>query len=486
MIAFEVIWALIVISVYIALCLGLGYYAYLRTKHVDVEDYYVGKRQMGWLLGALTLFATFQSGYFMFGAPGLTYSMGISFMVFAWGTSAVVLPTSIILGLRIRKISKETGAITPGMLIFNHYKSLRLVRLCGLLIAIGLIPYVTIQYIAAGYGIEEITRGLIPYWLAIVIFIAITLAYTLMGGFRAVVWTDFFQGLFFWTVILVLGFWIPFAHFGGLPQMFEKLLKEAPQVLSILPGYAIILGWIAHWIAVPLAFVCQPQMFQRVIAAKSDRHFIISFLGMSLLVLIGYLGVILTGLGIRAVGLKVAAPDRAVPAYLATYSPLLGPVIVAAALAAMMSTSDSLYLSTQSLLTLDWYKSKHPEVDPKRLWRLSVYIIIGVTAASAVLAFIPGLVPLIVPFTIVSFNIAAGYLYPLIGMLFWRRATEAGAIVAMLTNFIVTLTTYVLTVYGFLPKFAAGFEYVLWGHGIAAPLFVITSLLTSRRAPTNK
>ena len=183
---------------YYVVVLGIGIWAMRRGARDDFEGYLLGGRNVGPLVTALTLQSTSMSGYMFLGAGSLAYTTGYWSLWFAAGDIGGGVLNLSIIGRRMRKFSQMMGSLTAIEYLEARYPS-PVTRLIAASLAMFLLAfYVVAQFIAGGKGMALVT-GLDYEW-ALLIALAVITLYTLLGGYLAVAYTDFFQ-----SVIMLVG-----------------------------------------------------------------------------------------------------------------------------------------------------------------------------------------------------------------------------------------------------------------------------------------
>ncbi|MDO9509252.1 MAG: sodium:solute symporter family protein [Thermovirgaceae bacterium] len=319
------------------------------------DNYFLADRKLGTVLLLGTMVATNFSAFTFFGASGAGYRDGYAFFpIMGFGTGFMAL-SFWVLGRKIRHLGRRHNAITPAELVSAMYGSPVLSLLFALVMIAFTIPYLALQPMAAGYALEELLG--LPYLWGCSIVTAIIVLYTLCGGMKAVVWTDLFQGTFM-AVLLLVALGTVASYHGGFINANREVMASNPQLFS-RPGGAgtYTIGiWFSY---ILLWFLCDPmfpQLFQRFLSAKNERAISRTMLLYPLIcTVIFFLPVSMGVLGhLSFPGLTDAQSDRIVPMMLNAISgDFMASLVVAAALAALMSTMDSQLLTLSSIFSRD-------------------------------------------------------------------------------------------------------------------------------------
>lgn len=343
-----------VVLAYFALILLIGLLARSRGKTTP-DDFFLADRKLGTFLLLATMAATNFSAFTVFGTSGAGYRDGYAFFpIMGFGTGFMAL-SFWVLGRKIREKGIIHKAITPSELVGSIYRSPFLSLLFALVMIAFTIPYLALQPMAAGYALEELLG--LPYMWGCGIVTAIIVAYTLLGGMRAVVWTDLFQGIFL-AVLLLIALGTVSAHYGGFVAANRVVMASRPDLFS-RPGGAgtYTTGiWFSYML---LWFLCDPmfpQLFQRFFSARNERAISATMLFYPLIcTVIFFLPVSMGVLGhLSFPGLSHARSDRILPLLLTAISgDFMASLILAAALAALMSTMDSQLLTLSSIFSRD-------------------------------------------------------------------------------------------------------------------------------------
>lgn len=419
--------------IYLAFMLLIGWIFYRRTR--NLSDYILGGRGLNTWVASMSAQASDMSGWLLLGLPGYAYLVGLEAAWIAIGLSVGTYLNWKFVARRLRHYTEIAGdSITiPDYFENRFHDSSKILRIVSALFILIFFLIYTSSGFVAGAKLFSTVFGL-SYPVALLIGAFVIIAYTFLGGFMAVSWTDFFQGTIMFFAVLVVPV-LGIRALGGL-QSFEISVREInPEMLNLFTGTdgrglsVIAVVSLAAW---GLGYFGQPHILARFMAIRSAerikraRHIAMIWVLISLAsaVLVGiigraYLKTFLAGVTSETVFMELV--NALVP-------PLLAGVLLAAILAAIMSTADSQLLVTSSAITEDFYKVLFRRRASSRelLWvgRLAVL-------AVAVIAYIIALNPEssvlgLVAYAWGGFGAAFG---PLILIsLFWKRMTRNGAI----------------------------------------------------------
>jgi SSS family transporter len=416
---------LYVFLAYAVLVFAIGWLSLRATR--NESDYWIAGGRLGVLVGGATLAATHVSAGTFIGTIGVMYGTGWSFgwLVLAiplgyWFTAAVLAPRFT----RVRELT------LPAFIETRYYgRGPR--ALAAVIIIIAYVVYIQAQIVAGGL-IANVMFGIPPAW-GMIAFTAILLAYTVVGGMIAVVWTDYFQ-----LAVMVLGVAValPIAvqQVGGFDSLFTLVQVVNPRTFtwdSLPPSLLFTMG-----MAFMLGSVAGPEKLTRLYAMKDMRTIRRGVL--LTIVLVTGINLTVFMLSLIAVVLFPALPtgDLAMPMITrAVLPPVLGAVLLAAIAAAMMSTVDSLLIVAGSALSHDIWRSL---IDSNVSARRSAWInragilIVGITPLLLVLSGVGR--GELVQFIVLLFTslMASSFFVPVVFGIYWRRATRQGAIAAML------------------------------------------------------
>ena len=452
---------LTIFIVYMLAMLGVGY-NFMR-KNTDEEDFYLGGRSMSKFHIGLSVVATDVGGGFSIGLGGLGFAMGLSgsWMLFtglvgAWLSAVILVPKVAELGIKHRFLT------FPQLFKFLFNKNAAVVA--AVISLIGYLGFTSSQ-ILAGAKLASATFPTLSLTTALVVMGAIAVVYTVLGGLKAVIYTDTAQWFFLMVGLFFIGIPISYYKIGGW-EVIESYLPQKMFSLSNL-GWPTFVNWFIT--IVPIWFVGM-TLYQRIYASKSPKEaqkawFIAGFLEYPIM---AFLGVVL-GLLAKVAMLKGMLPDLTVngsidpemglPVLLRTLLPagIMG-IMMAAYFSAILSTADSCLMAASGNLVTDIIgrlvsKTGLSEIKLSQVMTLLLGIIALLISAS---------MTNVLDLMLYSYAfMVSGLLVPLVGGLFFKINNANAAVAAMLVG---GVTTVVLS-----------FNAELLPFGLDANLFGITA-----------
>jgi len=368
-------WILSVFVLYLVVLAAIGVYCMRFNR--TLADFVLGGRKMGVWVTAISAQASDMSAWLLVGLPAYAYATGLSAIWMLVGCSAGIIFNWVVIAPRLRRDSERYGSLTiPDYLSSRYAGGWPLVRIAAvLIILLGYATYIASQFIAAGkvfattFGNVETPWGelSISYHEGMLIGVGIIILYTVMGGFMAVSWTDLAQGMLMVLTVVILPI-IGVIAVGSLALVGDKLHAFDPEILSVagksVDGAGIIsTSGAAFWIGLVLGnmsygpgYPGQPHILVRFMALEDPRK-------MRRAAIIGIVWSILAMAGAIAVGLiarvtlgELADKDQAMPSLaMSLMHPGIAGVMIAGAVAAMMSTVDSQLLVAASAVEQDIY-----------------------------------------------------------------------------------------------------------------------------------
>lgn len=435
----------------------------ISTKSDFLQEYFLGSREMGGLILAMTMVATYGSASSFVGGPGAAYTQGLGWVLLAMAQVVTGYFTLMILGKRFAIKSRQYKAITLVDYLKNRYESKAVVILSAASIVLFLFSAMAAQWIGGARLVETITG--LSYTTALFIFAVTILVYVTIGGFRAVVVTDTIQGIimFFGTLIILIGTIIAG---GGLPAIMADLTAENPALVSPFgaEGELTPLYVSSFWILVGVGVVGLPQVAVRAMSYKNSISMHRALIIGTFVVAFMMFGIHLTGVLARAILPGIEAPDTVMPLIVLEVLPAwLAGIVLAAPLAAIMSTVDSLLLLVSSTVVKDVYLNYvKPDADNKRIKIVTYSVTILLGTAVFILALNPP--ELLIWLNLFAFGgLEAAFIWPIVLGLYWEKGNKHGALASIISG----VGSYVF-IYQFSPD-------LLGVHSVTIP--VLLSLL---------
>ena len=380
----------LILIAYIAIVF-LGSLSGTSTNAKSPEGYFLANRGLGTLALFFTILATNFSAFYFLGFAGAGYRVGYAhYVMMALGTGFACI-SFYILGAKIWALGKYHGFITPAELIYHQTGSKALRWIFASIMLLFTFPYLALQIIGAGYILENITDGAIPYIWGTTLLTIFTIAYVWIGGMKSVAKTDLKQGLLMIFLMLVAVVVIS-NSVGGLTAAHEKVYALQPELFSregtgnAFPPkkwFSLLIFWV---FCIPMF----PQIFMRFYIAKDINTLKKSALLYGLIPLvISILPVIIGVLGhLTFPGLTGKATDQILPKMLAAHSPeWFAGLVMTGALAAFMSTLDSQLLALSTIVTRDFILPFRENVGLEqqvffgRIW-VVIFAIVGLLIAA--------------------------------------------------------------------------------------------------------
>lgn len=432
---------------YLIVIIIIGYYFYKKTK--GIEDFFIAGRGLGrWVLG-FTHEASDLSGFLLLALPGFAYLYGMAGAWMVWtGTTGVILVFALN-GITLRRLGERYGAITvPDILEIRYYDEKKhYIRIASVIIlVICAFLYVSAQCIAAA-RILELAFGF-NYSIAVLIGGSVIIIYTVLGGMRAVAWTNFFQGILMIIAVslsCILAVWAA----GGISEVFNGLNNIKPSLTTPFPSWAMLLTGIGFIIGGgSFSYLGQPHFQMMYLSARSKRDLADALVISLVIISIFSLFAFVSGAAGRVLypesNMLLGQNNENILLHMfrVRFSGVLSGLFLAAAMAAMMSSADSWLLVSSSGVARDLYqKVLRPNASNEKLLRVSRYATTGI----ATLGIITALIPRSVLWAVwLAWGGCAQFGPVLVLGMYWKRATRKGALIALVTGFSVNMVWYLI------------------------------------------
>ena len=369
---------------YLIFMLAIGSHFYKRNE--SLSDYLIGDRQLNKWVTAMSAQASDMSGWLLLGLPGYAYLQGMEAVWIAAGLGIGTYLNWKLVARRLRRYTEIAGnAITlPDYFANRFHDTNRLLRVLSAVFILVFFLIYTASGFVAGAKLFESVFGL-PYQSALFIGVAVIISYTALGGFMAVSWTDFFQGIIMFFAIIAVPLLTLHAT-GGLAESAAKMTQVDAGFLDLFSkgdGQPLTAISIVSLMAWGLGYFGQPHILTRFMAIRSPAEVRPARTIAMVWVIISLICALLVGLAGRIYLPEQLPGADAEKIFMLLVDqlthPLVGAILLSAVLAAIMSTADSQLLVTSSALTEDLYRVIiRPHASEKELVWVSRGTVIGV------------------------------------------------------------------------------------------------------------
>ncbi len=460
---------LLALIIYFMAMLTIGIVFFLKSRSESDKDYFLGGRSMGPWVTAMSAQASDMSAWLLMGLPGSILAFGLGQAWIGIGLAIGTALNWILIARRLRRFSQAAGdAITLPQYLSNRFvtKSKTLQVVCAVVFLVCFTVYVASAFVA-GTNVFTSLFPNINKELAMIIFATILIIYTFLGGYKAVCWTDFFQGILMLIAVLAVPIIIVLTK-----DLDTSILSNV--IVSGKDTYAFSTDLfanpkeIANGLAWGLGYFGMPHILVRFMAIKKPsmvkKSAIVAIvwvvLSLGAVILIAYFGRMLLG-----EALLVDGKQSMIFIELSRdlFSPFVAGILLSAIIAASMSTADSQLLVASSSFTSDIYKPliRKKASDKETLWvGRAVVLLVAVVAyfiassegdgAQAIMNLVEN--------AWAGFGSAFGPVVIL--SLFWRRFTYKGALAGVISGALVDVLWLAFLsgptgIYELIPGFAA-------------------------------
>ncbi len=466
---------------YSGLMLYIGFYFFKKNK--NTEDYFLGSRSLGPVVSALSAGASDMSGWLLMGLPGALYVSGFIESYIAIG---LTIGATLNWAFVAKRLRIYTSVVADSITIPDYFETrfdddkhiLRVI--CAFVILIFFTFYVS-SGLVSGAKLFESTFGL-RYDYALTTGTVIIVAYTFLGGYKAVCWTDLIQGLLMMGALIIVPV-VMLYHLGGFSEALTVIKEIKPNALSMGEG----VSWVAivSALAWGLGYFGQPHILVRFMSIRSTKEIpLATFIGISWMA-ISLIGACLIGiLGIAYIhkfDLTLSDPEKIfILMSQLLFNPWIAGILLSAILAAVMSTASSQLLVSSATIAEDFYKrifnKEASSLTVMNLGRIGVLLV-------ALIAFVISTDKNSSILSIVSYawaGFGASFGSVMLFSLFWARMTRLGAICGMITG------AAVVVVYKNFLSSALDFPIyeIVPGFLCASIVIVVVSLCSEVRAGT--
>ena len=469
----------ILLLIYFVGMLGIGVWAMRRSTKSE-EGFLLADRSLGPAVTALRLQSSSMSGYMFLGAGSLAYTQGYYSMWYALGdVGGGVLNLSII-GRRMRKLSQMLGSITSIGYLENRFPSKWTRAIAAAIALFCMFFYVLAQFLAGGQGLAMVTGLSVD--VALIIAVGVIVGYTFLGGYLAVAYTDFVQ-----AIVMVIGMlWIliaslmyvggPTALNEGLGNVNENLLTMWGAEGQYFGQWGIIIGALLvfsiGYIGWPHVNVSHMAMRRPSVARQAGLY-------ATIFNLLFIPGAYIVGMSAILIVPDLDNPELAIFSVADTVLPTFAVgLVMAAIMAAIMSTADALLLQAGTIASQDlWARFIQRDMTERTSVNVSRLTIIVLAVVATILAITepPGVFDIVVFATSV---LGSAFVPAYICAVWWKKANTAGALSSMIVGTVASVTAELTG-----STEGIGFDPMVIGITTSTITMIVVSLLTQRVNP---
>lgn len=435
-----------------------------RTKQHSIQDFFVGDRHMNGFVLALTLVATYGSVSSFVSGPGVAYTHGLSWVIFAAPQIIAGFFMLAVVGRKIALIGQRIRALSLIDLLAQRYPHPLVKRTFAALLTIVLFVMMVGQILGGTRFLSSSFHW--PYEPTLWGLTITTIFLTIIGGLRSVAYSDVLCAILMLISTGVLGYTIADTS-NGFQTAFQNITQEDPSLFT--PTHNNSIPWpllFSAWWLVGFGTVALPQSLQRLFGISHSRSLYQGTMISTVVCAVMMLSITLLGFLIRGVPQGVPSglhPDLIVGSFMANHfhGILLG-ILIIGPLAATLSTCSSLLLSVGCSVLLDFFPAQKSSVWSSRLLILALGLAVGYFAKS------PN--EIVVWINMAAFGgLQVIFFWPLLLGLYWPRANRVGLWCSLITG----LTTYTLGLS--YPSMLLGFHAVIPAIGLAGLSFYLGS-----------
>jgi sodium/proline symporter len=423
-----------VLVVYLGILAALAVWS-RRETHTLSGFYLAGKKLPFWVV-AFSTNATGESGWLLLGLSGMGYLVGVQAYWIVVGEIIGIAASWWLVSRRLKALSDETDAITvPDVLVAKFVDKWHLIRLVAVLIIVVMVTtYVTAQMVATGKAFSSFLG--MNYETGVIVGSIFIIAYTFVGGYKAVSYTDVVQG-----VLMLLGLIaVPTAAIiasGGWGEVVFSLEQQDPALLDMfaISNGPVLIG-IASLMAIGLPFLGVPQLLIRYMSARDDGELKKARVMSVAVLLIFLVGAVTVGVAGRALYPGLDDPETIFPVISSNlFPPIISGLLLVVVLSAIMSTVDSLLLLASSAVVRDTYqKIMGSQESDERLANYGKVLTVVIGIIAVVLGVQEPRV--IFHFVLASWSgLGSAFGPAVIGILYYKRITWLGVLCGMLGGF---------------------------------------------------
>ncbi|OUW18898.1 MAG: sodium:proline symporter [Opitutales bacterium TMED158] len=435
-----------IVIFYLCLLLGLGYISG-RLFRGNSSDFFVASRSIGPVVLFMSIFGTTMTAFAMVGSTGESFRVGVATYGKIASSSALIHSACFFMvGLPLWKLGKRNGFHTQVEFFRERFESSKLGYLLFPILVGLIIPYLLVGLMGAGTVMQGVTRGAfpelfpstggaVPPWLTSLVISCVVLYYIFAGGVRSAAWANTFQTI----VFIIMGF-IAFMTISSKLGGMQAASAMGDPAKAVRSGNITEQQFLSYCL-IPLSVGMFPHLFQNCLTAKSSKSFRLTFIAHPIAIMLTWIpciligfwatGAVMPGTGVPLIP-EGASPNAVLGIMVGKLTtPVIGGLVTAGILAAIMSSLDSQFVAVGTMFTKDIvvHKFGKERFSEKQLVLLARGFI-------CLIVFVTFLFTLVEPRQVFSLGIwcFSGFagLFPLVfAAIYWKRATKAGAYAAV-------------------------------------------------------
>jgi sodium/proline symporter len=433
----------IIVAVFVSYLFLLFAVAIWSSKETtDLEGYFIAGKKLPYWVVAFSTNATGESGWLLLGLTGMAYAVGVHAFWVVAGELVGISLCWFLVAKRLKIASDQYDSITvPDYLESRFEDDKHILRLISVVIILVMVLiYIAAQMIAAGKAFSEFIQ--ISYVQGVILGAVVTALYTMIGGYKAVAYTDVVQGVLMLLALILLPLFA-FIEAGGWSPVMSGLDAIDPILLNGLGEHGLsVAGFVAaaSFLAIGLPFLGVPQVLVRFMSIEDETQVAkAGFISVACMLFFTS-GAVFIGLAGRVLFPELSDPELIMPTLSRElFPPVITGILVVVLLAAIMSTVDSLLILVSSAITRDLLqKVIKPNLSDNKLVLIgkACTFVIGICALCIALTENRAI------FWLVLFSwsgLGATFGPIIICSLIWAKVTLPGAIAGILGGFLITV-----------------------------------------------
>jgi len=425
----------IVVFIYLGIVLYVGLFAF-RKSTGSKEDFFLASRSLGPWVFLLTVFGTNMTAFAILGSSGLAYQRGIGVYGLMASSSGLIIPLTIFLiGTRLWSLGKKHGYMTQVQYFRDRWECSTTGTVIFVVTALMMIPYIVIGMMGGGHTLEELSGGLVPYWMGGAVVAVVVMAYVFFGGMRGVAWVNALQTVLF-LCFGAIAFYLISRNLGGYDKIIAEIAAD-PKDSALLTRQRISPQEFFSYAFIPLSAMMFPHMAIMCLTAEKVTSFKRTVVWYPICILLIWLPSVFLGViaAHQFPGLKMGESDDVILRLLAGNTDVIVAGILGAAIMACVMATDSQIMALSTMFSQDvfaHYGGTKRYGDNAQVWMGRAFVIV-IAVVSYVLALAlqgqKSIFDLAIRFGFSGFAALAPVM---LAALFWRRSNKWGALAAVL------------------------------------------------------